>query len=200
MYVLIFVLGISLVVISGFHFIRKSDPVSQFVDKYNIYITTTDITVPFAGTSFSLNIAKNDRVAAWKIYSQIKTRVAAVKFDPDVDSAMAVHDSLYKLFDIIREQITMIPIERIMKDKSDNTVKFYLSILNDGIRPHLSKWHIPLKQYIENEKIKNKELSIIEIEKKYPQREELIRSIHDMNERMDSFSEQLLKIVKSGKE
>lgn len=198
-YTTMFILGIVFIVVSLNFFMRGSDYIGVFGERITWNITTTEIPVPIVGGSIVVNVAKNDRLAAWRIYSQISTRIAAVEFDENIDSALLVHESLHKVFEIIREEIANIPVERLRGDKADNTVKFYLDILNQGIRPHLSAWHIPLQKFVENEQKVHANLSVLEIEKKFPKRKELLESMKLMNGRMKKYADSLLIIAKGSK-
>ncbi len=197
-YLILFVVGIVSLTISLSYVFRRIDYISDSLERWDWYVSTREISIAGpAGVNFNLNIAKNDRLSAWKIYTQITTRVAAVDFDEENDSALKVHESLYGLFQLIREEIGNIPIERVAKDRADDNVKFYLAILNDGLRPHLSKWHVPLSKWVENEQKKHPEQSIVEIEKRFPQRKELLESFRAMNGRMKDYADKLLRIVKT---
>jgi hypothetical protein len=196
-HLILFTVGIVCLTVSLTFFLRRIDYLTTTFDFYDSYFNSREIAVDLPGVSFSLNVAKNDRMAAWRIYSQINTRVAAVDFNEDYDSALYVHQSLYKVFDFIRDEIGNIPVEKIQRDKTDDTVKFYMSILNDGLRPHLSKWHIPLQKWVDNEQKKHPDLSVIEIEKTFPQRKELLESLRSMNARMKAYADKLLLIAKS---
>ena len=198
-YFFVFVVGLMMVAGSGAYFILKRDYVDDFREKYNIYIATRDITVTTPAGSINLAVSRNDQEVAWKIYSQITTRVAVVDFNEDYDSFTVVNQSLYTVFGIIRDQIGNIPIERIRREKSDELVKFYTGILNEGIRPYLSKWHMPISKWVETQKAKHPESTIYELEKTFPRRTEILQDIKNMNDRMKKNSEALLKIVKAGR-
>lgn len=197
-HMILFTIGVVLVTISVTYFVRKIDYIETLLTRYDLYFSSRSVSIQGpAGIAFNLSVAKNDRAVAWKIYSQLNSRVAAVEFNPDYDSALNVHQSLYKMFEIIRDEVANIPLEKIQRDDSDDTVKFYLAIMNDGLRPHLSKWHIPLSKWVENEQKNHPERSILEIERQFPQRKELLDSLKAMNERMQVYSTKLLEIVKS---
>lgn len=198
-YTAMFVVGIILIVVSTNFFLRRHDLFGDLADKYDIQILTRDLAIALpGGNSLTVNVAKSDRLAAWRIYSQIKTRVAAIDFNEKYDSVLLVHESLYKVFDVIRTEISEIPIDRVKKNRADAMVDFYLGILNEGIRPHLTQWHIPLKQWVENEQKKHPDQSILELEQRYPRRKELLESLAAMNNRMKSYSNELLRIAKGG--
>lgn len=176
---------------------QKRDYLFDTLDRYSLYITTKDITVTApGGLSFSMSVSKSDRQTAWKIYTQLTTRVAATEFDDKYDSLYLTHQSLHTLFGIVRDALGEIPLERIQRDDAEQIVKFYTSILNTGLRPYLSKWHIPLSQWVDNEKIKTPSASYLEIEKSFPQRKEILEDMKAMNERMKIYAEDLLKIAK----
>lgn len=50
-----------------------------------------------------------------------------------------MNKSLVELFRIVRAELATIAVEKTRLDKSDEMIRFYHSILNDGIRPYLSK-------------------------------------------------------------
>ena len=197
-YLVLLVLSIIFLFLSLNYFGRKIDTLTAITDTFSDFVNTNElqITTPI-GAQLTLNVAQNDREAAWKIYTHITTRIATVEFNEEYDSLTISHNSLHKVFDLIRSEISTIPIKRVRNDKSDTMVKFYVSILNDGIRPYLSKWHIPLRTWIENEKIKDPSKSIIEIERAYPKYDEAVKDFKRMNENMQRFSQQLLDIVKT---
>ena len=198
LYFTFFIIGLFFLFLSFSYFVRRTDLVGEVTDRYNLYFTTKDITLSAPlGVSFAVTVGKTDRQAAWKIYTQLKTRVAAVDFNEDYDSLYLTHQSLNKIFDLVRNEIGSIPIERIQKDKSDQMVNFYTSILNDGIRPHLSKWHLPVSQWVESQKALHPSLSFVELEKTFPQRKEALESVKLMNKRMATYADQLLAIVKA---
>lgn len=69
--------------------------------------------------------------------------------------------------------------------------------MNDGLRPHLSKWHLPLSKWIENKQKVHPDETILQIEKRLPQRKESIAYLKEMNGKMQNYSEKLLEIVKA---
>lgn len=176
---------------------NRRDYVFDTLDRYSLYISTKDITVAApGGLSFSLSVSKSDRQTAWKIYTQLNTRIAATDFDPKFDSLYLTHKSLYTLFGVVRDALAEIPLERIQREDAEQIVNFYTSILNEGIRPYLSKWHIPLSQWVENEKAAHPKQSYLEIEARFPNRKEALEDMKAMNERMKVFSADLLKIAR----
>lgn len=187
------VLGLVLISLSAGYFLGKKDTLSWLVDKYNVHYSTSEMNLNFMGQSLNLVVNKQDKISAWKIYNQINTRIAVVEFNKDYDSVFLVNKSLYELFGKIRDEIENIPIEKIKRDRG--LANFYHNILNEGIRPYLSKWHIPISHYIESNKDSKK--SILELEKEFKDREQVLKDLGDLNKRMKEFSDKLLEIIKS---
>jgi len=197
-YLVLLALGCIFLALSLNYFGRKIDTLTSLTDAFSDFVNTNEvqITTPF-GAHFTLNVAQNDREAAWRIYTQLSTRVASVDFNEEYDSLTRSHNSLHKVFEIVRGEIAAIPVKRIKNDKSDATVKFYLDILNQGIRPYLSKWSIPLETWVENEKKKHPNKSVLEIERSFPDYPKAIEEFKAMNSRMKFYSDRLLEIVKT---
>lgn len=193
-YILLAAIGGGLIVLSGAYFYQKLDSVGMIHTWYSRYYSTADIRVSLPLGEVNLSINRQDRVSAWKIYNQINTRIAAVEFNEEYDSFLHTNKSLHTLFGIIRDELANIPVDRI-KDEDNTLVNFYHSILNEGIRPYLSKWHIPVSHFVEKQNASSIE-SILEVEKKFPKRKEILEDIKAMNLRMKSYSSELMKIIK----
>ncbi len=190
--------GLALLSLGIAYFWQKRDYLGDFRERYNVYIGTKDLTVNTpAGLTVGLSVSRNDREVAWRIYTQLATRVAIVDFNDTYDSFFLVNGSLHSVFDLIRQELASIPVERIRRDRSDELVQFYMSILNDGIRPYLSKWHMPISQWIETEKLKRPNATYYELEQTFPQRKEILEDMKAMNDRMKTIGSQLLKIAKA---
>jgi len=197
-YFIVGVLGAVMLTTSAIYFIQKKDIVEGVKEMYIVRYSTSDVNLnAIGGLSFSIKANKTDRETAWRIYTQLKTRVASVKFNPSYDSVVLVNKSLYEAFKLIREEVSNIPLNRVRTKKDDAIVDFYMNILNEGIRPYLSKWHLPISSWVESNKEKNSGKSITEIEKTFPKYEDLIKDIESMNGRLEKITVELLKIVKS---
>jgi len=190
-YIVITMIGIVLISISFFGIFKNKHIISDFLNK----LQRNEVNLIISGVELRLLSSEDDRKIAWEIFTEINTRIAVVDFNEDYDSFYHVHKSLYTMFQLVRDKIKEIPVDTI-KDDNNQIIDFYLRILNDGIRPYLSKWHIPISQWVKNNEKENPKLSILEIEKNYPQRTEILSDIKLMNLRMSHFSDVLLNIAK----
>lgn len=165
------------------------------LDFMNTFKTNTvHVSLP-AGVGLEINASKKDRELAWKIYTQIKTRIAVEEFNEEYDSLQFVNKSLYEVFGIIRNAISELPTT-IVKDDHRDLLQLYFDVLNEGIRPYLSKWHIPISHWNETETKKHPEQTLLEIEKRFPNREAAIKDMKAMNKRMKDFSLILFRVAK----
>jgi hypothetical protein len=107
-------------------------------------LSEVTIAVPeFAELKFSVN-AEYRRIA-WKLFIETLTRVSTQPLDSDSGSLREALNSLYKLFTDTRELLKEI---QPSKPTTGVTVEmFAVKMLNQEIRPFLSKWHVRLKGF-----------------------------------------------------
>ncbi len=134
-----------------------------------------------------------------RIYIELTTRKAAIPFDEDNDVIEEIYNSWYKLFGIIRDEIKTVP-GKYLKDHDPTSALIGLTtrILNEGLRPHLTTFQARFRKWYTEEKTKleNKDLSPQEIQKKYPDYENLVASIRQVNKTLIDFSHELNKLIK----
>lgn len=87
----------------------------------------------FMEMEFSFSNA--DKEAAWELYVELLTRCATRKLREDDGDNEEVLASLYTLFGTTRE------ILKKYKSDCKNFSKIAIAVLNQFIRPFLSKWH-----------------------------------------------------------
>lgn len=126
---------------------------------------------------------------AWKVYVELITRVSGNFLDERTGILRETLQSLYKLFDILRETLKNSNVELAKKlpdalgqgKTGDLTIaSLLILIMNNQLRPFLSKWH-PL--LLEHEKKRSDQVSQFEHEEMWE---------HNLSFRSD------LKILQSG--
>lgn len=130
---------------------------------------------------------------AYMMYIQLRTRKIGIEFE-DNDVIVEIYDSWYSAFKAIRELLLSIkPIP-----KNLDLIEVGMKILNQGMRPHLTKWQAKFKKWYELELLKdeNKKLSPQEIQMKYPKYDELIKDIITSQGEILKFLDELEKIYK----
>jgi len=169
----------------------------HFFKSYNP--TTITINAPFGLGTYEFNRAEltdKELDIAWKLYVQLTTRKAAIPIDPDHDIISEVYDSWYELFKSTREYLLELSAKDIEgNENAQQIVKLSLDVLNKGLRPHLTEWQGKYRRWYEkaldNPKYEN--LSPQEIQKKYPDYDQLIKSIQEVNTNLIKYADELKK-------
>jgi len=139
-----------------------------------------------------------DMQVAYKLWVELSTRKIGLEIDPENDVINEIYDSWYEFFKLTRELIKDIPIFRIRKDKSTKElVRIAIEVLNEGIRPHLTKWQARFRKWYsrELEKEENRNLSPQDIQKKYPEYETLTKEMKEVNRRLVEYRKVLRQLA-----
>ena len=156
-------------------------------------IEISETVIGIGKSSIKINCDKRVQGIAHKIWIELKTRKIGIMFEEDQDVITEVYDSWYEAFKIIRKQLEEIPEERIGDAKE--LIDIVLKVLNDGLRPHLTKWQAKYRAWYKKEKEKNQNMTPQEIQKMYPEYQELVSDLKKTNEIMINFSKELRKII-----
>jgi hypothetical protein len=82
-----------------------------------------------------------DIQVAHKAWVELVTRKAAIPFDEEHDVITEVYSSWYALFQEMRGLVKTIPAEKVRESKdTQKLVRLLVDALNNGLRPHLTKW------------------------------------------------------------
>jgi hypothetical protein len=134
-----------------------------------------------------------------RIYIELTTRKAAIPIDENIDVIEEIYDSWYKLFGIIREEIKSVP-GKYLKDHDPTSALIGLTrkILNDAMRPHLTKHQAKFRKWIAiaKEEPVNKILTPQDLQKKYPDFTNLVASMKIVNLTLTDYAEELDKLIK----
>lgn len=107
------------------------------------------VSLPFGIGSASWEADPTERNAAWELYVELVTRVAVQSLHPQEGLVREAMNSLYSLFgstrDILRKSGPGVGASH------DSVGGIAIAVLNNGLRPFLSKWH-PLLQEWEEQK------------------------------------------------
>jgi hypothetical protein len=134
-----------------------------------------------------------------RIYIELITRKAAIAFDEESDVIEEIYNSWYKLFSIIREEIKSVPGKYLKDhDATKSLIGLTQKILNDGLRPHLTKYQARFRKWLKENKNKTeyKNMSPQEIQKKYQEYDELVKSLKEVNKLLIDYSTELDKLIK----
>lgn len=157
---------------------------------------TVECSVPI-GTLGTVVIKPNYQVAqiAHQAWTELSTRKAAIPFDEGKDVIVEIYDSWYELFKEIRALIKEIPAHKIRNDENtEKLVKLLITILNDGLRPHLTSWQAKFRKWYEGNQENNRSLSPQEIQKLYPEYNILVSDLKIVNQSLISLNQCLKKL------
>lgn len=141
----------------------------------------------------------NDTIKiAYQAWTELITRKVALPFEEENDVIVEVYNSWYSAFGILRELAKSIPAHKLRKDQNTRIlVTVMLNVLNNGLRPHLSKWQAKFRSWynFEKEECAKERMSPQEIQRKYPEYEALIDDMKNVNDIMVKYAEWLQEIV-----
>ena len=139
----------------------------------------------------------NDDVQiAHRIWTELVTRKAAQEIDLDNDVIVEIYNSWYALFGRVRQLISDIPGHRLRKDKStQELVRIATQTLNEGLRPHLTKWHARFRHWYNSCPDHVKAKCPQDCEREFPQYDELRADLIVVNRQLIQYAAQLELVV-----
>jgi hypothetical protein len=129
---------------------------------------------------------------AHQAWTELVTRKASLPFDEENDVIIEIYDSWYELFREFRSLAKSIPAEEFRQNQdTQQLVNLIVDALNNGIRPHLTKWQAKMRYWYSQERSKRPDLSPQDLQRLFPQYEELKNDLKLVNDRLISFSKAL---------
>jgi hypothetical protein len=139
---------------------------------------------------------KIDLQIAHKIWTELITRKAAIPIDKDHDVIEEIYNSWYAMFQKVREFISDIPADLIRNNKSTKEiVRISTQTLNEGLRPHLTRWQARFRTWNESKKDKMMDMTPQEFQQEYPEYKDLIEDLMRVNGQLIQYAQELKKII-----
>jgi hypothetical protein len=139
-----------------------------------------------------------DMQIAYKLWVELSTRKIGLEIDLNNDVIKEIYDSWYEFFSVTRELVKSIPVSKIRRDKSTKElVNISIDVLNEGIRPHLTRWQARFRRWYNSEidKAENCILSPQDCQKKFPEYQELTKDLIAVNKRLIEYRSILAKLA-----
>lgn len=135
---------------------------------------------------------------AYKLWIELTTRKIAIPVEEN-DVIVEVYNSWHDAFSSIRELMKAVPGSCL--DDANDLIVVTNRVLNEGLRPHLTKWQARYRTWYKHEVEldANKDKTPQEIQKKFPEYEALIEDMRKTNKNMVNFAEKMKKIAFSEK-
>ncbi|PUU87344.1 MULTISPECIES: hypothetical protein [Halanaerobium] len=138
-----------------------------------------------------------DYQIAYQLWIEISTRQLGQPIDFDNDIIEEIYDSWYDFFGITRVLIKEIPVSCYQKYKSTKEiVEISFQVLNQILRPHLTKWQAKYRKWLNENKEKYSNKSPQEIQKKFPEYDELIKDLRETNNKLKAYKRLMEEIAK----
>lgn len=156
-------------------------------------IDIDEVKLGIGDSSVTLRFDKRDQEIAYKIWVELVTRKIGMTFDVENDVIVEVYNSWYDFFRISRELLKNMPASKFKY--SSDLIKLTISMLNEGLRPHLTKWQARFRHWYEVELQRNNTTSPQEIQQQYPEYASLVAELKSTNQKMLSYRDYLKKIA-----
>lgn len=134
---------------------------------------------------------------AYKIWVELTTRKIGLEFEEDYDVISEVYASWYNSFQIIRSLLEEVPADRISSAKG--LIEVTTKVLNNGLRPHLTKWQAKYLRWYDHALENNKSLSPQELQKQFPEYDVLVNDLKRTNAIMMKYANELKRLIDDSK-
>ncbi|MEU4236941.1 hypothetical protein [Actinoplanes sp. NPDC026619] len=110
-------------------------------------LRTVSLNLPFGLGGVEVGVSEAEVRAAWALYVELATRVAVQPLEADRGFAREALNSLYSLFATTREVLRAAGPE--IADGPDALGPLAIRIVNEGLRPFVTRWHTELRKHEE---------------------------------------------------
>jgi hypothetical protein len=148
--------------------------------------------LPWAG-EMTMTVSKEQRDAAWALYVELSTRISVQRLEADNGSIREALNSLYNLFQITREVLREAGPE--VADGPQSVGPAAIKILNVGIRPFLSKWHVAFSRFEAQQKPTSSASGFVMDESSWEHYQEFFDALRVMQDNLAQWVFQLARIA-----
>lgn len=92
-----------------------------------------------------------DRQIAYAIWVELSTRKIGLPIDLENDVVAEIYDSWHHFFGVTRELIKTVPVQKFRNGSTQAIVSLSIEVLNEGLRPHLTKWQARFRRWYDRE-------------------------------------------------
>ena len=139
-----------------------------------------------------------DRQIAYQVWIELSTRKIGLPIDLEHDVISEVYDSWYSFFSITRELLKDVPVRKFRRKDTAKIIDLTIDVLNEGLRPHLTKWQARYRRWYEpafkNEK--HQDLAPQDVQKEYPSYDELTAELLEVNKRLMAYREKMKELIR----
>jgi hypothetical protein len=142
-----------------------------------------------------------DRQVAYAIWVELSTRKIGLPIDFEHDVLSEIYDSWFNFFSVTRDLIKGIPVNKVKHDSTQAIIKLSIEVLNEGLRPHLTRWQARFRHWYEHEVKKNNEgeagqvIDPQQIQANFPQYAELKDDMQRVNQALIRYRRKMHELV-----
>lgn len=137
-----------------------------------------------------------DRQIAYSIWVELSTRKIGLPIDVEDDVIAEIYDSWYAFFGVTRELIKNIPVSKVRRGSTGKIINLSIEVLNEGLRPHLTKWQARFRHWFDQQMEKKSDASPQEVQKRFPKYDELCVDLLAVNERLIKYRSKMNELVR----
>ncbi len=147
---------------------------------------------------FKLKINDDDRQIAYKIWVELSTRKIGLPIDLEHDVITEVYDSWHTFFSVTRELIKDVPVRKYRRDSTEKIVRLSIEVLNEGLRPHLTRWQARFRRWYEQASGETDfvKISPQEIQQQFTHFQELADDMKIVNDRLIAYRKRMHQLIK----
>jgi hypothetical protein len=152
--------------------------------------------VGFGDHKISFKPNNVDRQIAYSIWVELSTRKIGLPINLEDDVISEVYDSWYAFFGVTRELIKSIPVSKVRQDSTGKIIELSVEVLNEGLRPHLTKWQARYRNWYEHQLAKKSDVEPQELQKQFPAYKELTHDLLTMNKKLIAYRTKMNELVR----
>jgi hypothetical protein len=143
----------------------------------------------------SLKPNNTDVQIAYSIWVELSTRKIGLPIDLDNDVIVEIYDSWYSFFAVTRELIKTIPVSKTRNDSTRQIIEISISVLNLGLRPHLTKWQARFRHWYDSDIEGKKIIEPQETQKKFPSYKDLAKDLMVVNQNLINYRKKMRRLA-----
>jgi hypothetical protein len=153
--------------------------------------------IGLSGPRIVIKPNNEDRQLAYKLWVELSTRKIGLPIDFDHDVVDELYNSWYEFFRLTRDLIKDIPVSKIRHKDTQVIVNLAIDVLNDGLRPHLTRWQARFRKWyaIQLSLEVNQNKSPQEIQSLFPDYQQMIDEMRGVNENLIKYRKMLERLA-----
>lgn len=138
-----------------------------------------------------------DRQVAYAIWVELSTRKIGLEIDLKDDVVSEIYDSWYQFFSVTRDLLKTVPVQRVSDPSTRKIIYLSISILNDGLRPHLTTWQARFRRWFDRQMIDDARAidppQLVQAE--FPAFADMTKDLLEVNRKLIAYRQSMKRLV-----